>query len=83
MATYRNPAAGYWQAQKYAYEQQELLLNQRSNPQDGNGTNDGRSQLSEKTAPRNAQRIEEPAAEDTAKESKHQIHDEAEATTFH
>ena len=63
--------------------QASSLLDKRSNPQDGHSANDGCSQLSEQSTPGDAQLFEQPASNQTAKESKYEIHNEAEASTFH
>ena len=60
-----------------------LLLDQRSNPEDDDGTDDGGTELTKKAAPGDAEQVEQPAAKDTTKETQHTIHDEAVAATFH
>ena len=60
-----------------------LLLDQRGDPEDDDGTDDGCAELTEKATPGDAEQIEQPAAEDTTKETQHTIHDEAVAATFH
>ena len=60
-----------------------LFLDERGYPEDGHSTNDGSTQLSQETTPRDAELLKEPAADQTTKESQHQIHDESETTTFH
>ena len=61
----------------------ELLLDQRCDPKDDDGTDDGGTKLTEKAAPGDAEQVEQPTAEDTTEETQHTIHDEAVATTFH
>ena len=46
-------------------------------------TDDGGTELTEKAAPRDAEQVEQPAAEDTTEETQYTIHDEAVAATFH
>jgi hypothetical protein len=60
-----------------------LFLNQRSNPEDGDCTNDGCAKLTKDASPSDAQQIEQPAAKGSAEETKHTVHDDAIATTFH
>ena len=60
-----------------------LLLNQRGDPEDDDGTNDGCAELTKNTAPGDAKQVEQPATKDTAEETQHTIHDEAIAATFH
>ena len=60
-----------------------LFFDQRGDPEDDDGTDDGCAELTEKAAPRDAEQIKEPAAEDTTKETKNTVHDEAVAATFH
>ncbi len=60
-----------------------LFLDERGYPEDGHSTDDGSTQLSQDTTPCDAELAEEPAADQTTKESQHQIHDESETTTFH
>ena len=61
----------------------QLLLEEGGNPEDDDSTYDGCAKLSEDAAPLNAQHGEEPAAQGSAKETQNEVHDEAEATTFH
>ena len=60
-----------------------LLLDQRGDPKNDDGTDDGDTELTEKAAPGDAEQIKEPAAEDTTEETQYTIHDEAVAATFH
>ena len=60
-----------------------LFLDQRSDPEDDDGTDDGCAELTEKATPGDAEQIKEPAAEDTTEETKNTVHDEAVAATFH
>ena len=60
-----------------------LLLDQRGDPEDDDGTDDGGTELTKKAAPGDAEQIEQPATEDTTEETQHTIHDEAVAATFH
>ena len=60
-----------------------LLLDQRGDPEDDDGTDDCGAELTEKAAPGDAEQVEQPAAQDTTKETQHTIHDEAVAATFH
>ena len=60
-----------------------LLFDQRGDPEDDDGTDDGDTELTEKATPRDAEQIKEPAAEDTTEETQYTIHDEAVAATFH
>ena len=60
-----------------------LLLEERGNPEDDNGADNGCAKLSENAAPLNAQHGEEPAAQGSAEETQNEVHDEAEAATFH
>ncbi len=60
-----------------------LLLDQRGDPEDDDGTDDGGTELTEKSAPGDAEQVEQPAAKNTTEETQHTIHDEAVAATFH
>ena len=60
-----------------------LFLDQRGDPEDDDGTDDGCAQLAQEASPRDAHQIEQPTAEDTAKETQHTVHDETVAATFH
>ena len=60
-----------------------LLFDQRSDPEDDDGTDDSSAELTEKAAPGDAEQVEQPTAEDTTEETQHTIHDEAVAATFH
>ena len=62
---------------------QGLLLQQRSYVEDGYGTHDGGTQLTEQATPFDAQQIENPAAQGTTEETQQQIHKEAKAAAFH
>ena len=46
-----------------------LFLDERGYPEDGHSTDDGSTQLSQDTTPRDAELAEEPAADQTTKES--------------
>ena len=60
-----------------------LLLDQRGDPEDDDGTDDGCAELTEKAAPGDAEQIKEPTTEDTTEETKNTVHDKAVAATFH
>ena len=60
-----------------------LFLEKRGNPEDSDSTDNGCSELSQDAAPLYAEQREQPAAERTAKETEHYVHDDAETTTFH
>lgn len=60
-----------------------LFLDERGHPEDGYSTDDGRAQLAQDATPGYAKLPEEPAADQTAKESQYKIHNESETTTFH
>ena len=60
-----------------------LFLNQRGDPEDDDGTDDGGTELTKKAAPGDAEQVEQPATEDTTEETKNTVHDEAVAATFH
>jgi len=60
-----------------------LFLDQRGDPEDDDGTDDGCAELTEEATPRNAKQIEQPTTEDTSEETQYTIHDEAIAATFH
>ena len=60
-----------------------LFLDQRGDPEDDNGTDNGYAELTQETTPRKAEQVEQPTTEDTSKEAQYTIHDEAVAATFH
>ena len=60
-----------------------LLLQQRGNPEDEDGANDGGTELTEETTPLDAQQREEPAAKGSTEEAKEEVPEEAHATTLH
>lgn len=60
-----------------------LLLDERGYPKNSDSTDDGSTKLTQNATPGDTQQREQPSAEGTAKETKHQVHHEAEAATFH
>ena len=60
-----------------------LFLEERGYPQDESSADDGGAELSEKATPLDSELLEEPATERAAEESEDEVHDEAEAATFH
>ena len=60
-----------------------LFLKERGYPQDDGSTYDGCAELAEKATPLYSKLLEEPSAERAAEESEYEVHDEAEAATFH
>ena len=60
-----------------------LFLDQRGKPKDNDCTDDGCAELTKDAAPGNAEHVKQPSTEDSTKETKHNIHDDAETATFH
>ena len=60
-----------------------LFLDQRGKPKDNDSTDDGCAELTKEAAPGNAEHVKQPATKDSTKQSKHNIHDDAETATFH
>ena len=50
---------------------------------DNYGTDDSCGKLSQKAAPRNSEQREQPAAEHTAQQTEHDVHNQAETAAFH
>jgi len=48
-----------------------LLLEERSNPEDGDGTYDGSAELAQNATPRDADEREQPTAEHTTKQAEY------------
>jgi hypothetical protein len=60
-----------------------LFLEERSDPEDAASTNDSCGKLTQESTPRNAKQREQPSAERTAEQTKHDVHNQAESATFH
>lgn len=60
-----------------------LFLKERGYPQDDGSTDYGCAELAENASPLYSKLLEEPSSERAAEESEYEVHDEAEAATFH